>query len=416
MRILSTATICLTLAGIWHPAHAVPPDEETLKDAWTYLIGRAMVVRQEKFDTTQTGVDYNEIKYNPAGEPIGWVNPNLDVANNEAWIAVDADTPAILEIPQIDGRYYTAQIIDEWGEVITNINQRNYPQHPLGKYAFALQGTDPEIPADAVHIDLRSPKAKMLARVEIAGDLEGAIQLQEAFRLSSSGTPQIAPTIAVPDFDNQDLPGVELFDLAEELLSSAPDISPYAAQLQVKVRDVVDATADPGDREAIERMLHDTIIPGFQKFSVEAAGKIKNNWMGSTVIGNYGEDFAIRSAANYIGIWANTTHEVIYFVATRDGDGNPLGGANTYVIDFPADARPDEVVNAYWSLSLVDVPGFLAVENEIDRYTFNSVAPPPASEDGSLKIYMAPTAGPDVPQDNWLPTPDGKPFSLTFRA
>jgi hypothetical protein len=28
-------------------------------------------------------------------------------------------------VPQITGRYYTAQLLDEWGEVIVNINDRS---------------------------------------------------------------------------------------------------------------------------------------------------------------------------------------------------------------------------------------------------------------------------------------------------
>lgn len=42
-----------------------------------------------------------------------------------------------------------------------------------------------------------------------------------------------------------------------------------------------------------------------------------------TVIGTYGEDVAVRTAANYVGIWADARHEVIYFVTTRGADGAP---------------------------------------------------------------------------------------------
>ena len=71
-----------------------------------------------------------------------------------------------------------------------------------------------------------------------------------------------------------------------------------------------------------------------------------------------GNDYAIRTAANYIGIWANATAEVVYFVTTRDANGDPLDGSKRYVIDFPKSALPGDVVNAYWSLSMVDVPGY----------------------------------------------------------
>lgn len=409
--LLATAPATSILA-----AETVPLDKQTLNDAYVYLIGRAVVIRQEQQDITPGGLQFNQIKYNPVGKPLEWVNPNLDVANTEAWIAVDAQTPSLLEIPKIEGRYYTAQIIDEWGEVITNINQRNYPGHPYGKYALVAPGSTAAIPGNAVRIELHSPKAKMLARVELKTDPDNAIALQKQFKLSSLGSPKIAPAVAIPNFSNKELLGVELFDYAEEILASAPDVSPVAAQLQAKVRDITKLVADPARRPAIDELLKKEIIPAFQEFSVTEAGPSKNGWIGSTVIGNYGDDYAIRSAANYIGIWANARHEVIYFVTTQDSEGQPLSGANTYVLHFPKSELPDDVVNAYWSLSLVDVPGFLAVANPLNRYSFNGIAPPKAEADGSLKIYVGPKPGSDVPESNWLPAPEGKPFSLTFRT
>jgi hypothetical protein len=411
---------CMAVAASALPPQAVAQDrsldEAAISDAYVYLLGRAVVIRQEQTDLKEAGIDYNVIKYNPVGTPLGWVNPNLDVTNNEAWIAVDASTPALLEIPRIEGRYYTAQILDEWGEVITNINQRNYPQHPYGKYALVAPGSKAEIPADAVRIELRSPKAKMLARVEIKGDPEGAVALQKQFKLTSLGKPKITPAVSVPAFDNAKLIGVEIFDRVDETLASAPDIAPVAMQLQAKVRDVARLAADPSQRATVDRLLREKIIPAFQKYSVAEAGATRNNWIGTTVIGNYGDDFAIRTAANYVGLWANARHEVIYFVTTRDASGKPLDGSRNYVMHFSKAGLPDGVVNAYWSLSLVDVPGFMAVPNALNRYTFNSVAPPKSDTDGSLKIFLGPRSGAGIPESNWLPAPDGKPFSLTFRT
>ena len=88
-------------------------DEQTIRDAYVYLLGRALVIRQEQTDMQEEGVDYNVIKYNPAGSA-DFVNPNLDVAYLEAWIAVDDQTPVMLEVPEVKGRYYTAQILNEW--------------------------------------------------------------------------------------------------------------------------------------------------------------------------------------------------------------------------------------------------------------------------------------------------------------
>jgi hypothetical protein len=146
-------------------ARAASPalDEQIIADAYVYLIGRALVVRQEHLDIAAQG-GYNVAFHNRLGSA-DFVNPNLGVANTEAWIAVDDATPVVLELPKIERRYYTAQILDEWGETLTNIHERNYPLQPYGKFAFVAPGSRVAIPEDAVRIELRSQKAKMLARV-----------------------------------------------------------------------------------------------------------------------------------------------------------------------------------------------------------------------------------------------------------
>ena len=135
-----------------------PIDKKIVANAYAYLLGRALVIRQEHTDLKEPGIGYNVIKYNPVGSADS-PNPNLDVAYLEAWIAVDGRTPVVLEVPEVKNRYYTAQILDEWGEVITNINERNYPSHPYGKFAFVDPGSHAIVPDDAVRIELHSHKA-----------------------------------------------------------------------------------------------------------------------------------------------------------------------------------------------------------------------------------------------------------------
>jgi len=147
-------------------------------DAFVYVMSRYLVNRQEQIDLGEADIGYNVVKYNPVGSA-DFVNPNLDVAYLEAWAAVDVDTPAILTIPRIDDRYYTAQLIDEWGEVIVNINERTFPDHPYGTFALIAPGSTPAIPGDAVVIELHSNKAKLLARVELRDDWDGAVELQQ---------------------------------------------------------------------------------------------------------------------------------------------------------------------------------------------------------------------------------------------
>lgn len=397
------------------PAFAQRPDPQTLADAYVYLLGRALVVRQEQTDLKEPGVTYNAIKYNPVGSA-DFVNPNLDVAYLEAWIAVDDESPALLEVPEVKDRYYTAQILDEWGEVITNINERNYPSHPHGKFVFVTPSSKAKIPVDAVRIELHSRKAKLLARVELKTDPAGAVALQKRFKLSALGAPKIEPIPPMAAIDNKSLIGVELFDHADTVLASALDISPIAPQLQTKVRDIAALARDPAQRQVLDKMIRERVVPQLLNFAVTKSGVFKNNWLGTLGTGNYGSNYWIRTSANLIGIWANTNDEVVYFVATRDADGQPLNGANDYILEFSATNKPDAVVNGYWSVILVDVPDYRVVKNSLNRFNFNSDSGLKNEANGSLKILISSKSNSSVPESNWLPSPDGKGFSLTLRT
>ena len=397
-------------------AQTAAPDEQTIADAYTYLLARAFVVRQEHTDLKEAGVAYNTIKYNPLGSA-DFVNPNFDVAYLEAWFAIDDKTAAILEVPKIEGRYYTAQILDEWGEVIANINERTVPSRPYGKFALVGPGSNAAIPADAARLELHSAKAKMLARVELKTDKDGAVRLQRAFKLATIGKPTIAPAAPIKMFTNKELMGAELFEGAEPLMTSALDVMPRAAELQQKVRSVAKYIASgPDSRAKVDKLLREKVVPQFQEYALTRSAPYRNHWVGAGITGNFGGDFRLRTSVNFAGLWANNTDEVIYFVATRDSEEKPLDGSGSYVMHFTPDRLPAGAVDGYWSVILVGVPDYRVVPNPLNRFNLNTYSPLKFEADGSLKIAIGPKAPTDIAEANWLPTADGKPFSLTFRC
>jgi hypothetical protein len=404
------------LATVSVAASAQAPDEATITEAYVYLLGRALVIRQEHTDLREKGVAYNKIKYNPLGSA-DFVNPNFDVAYLEAWFAVDDKTPVVLEVPEVKGRYYTAQIIDEWGEVIANINERTFPSKLFGKFVLVKPGSKVTTPADVGRIELHSSKAKMLARVELKGDPEGAMRLQKAFRISATGKPVIEKRVAISMFDNKDLIGVEIFERVGAILASALDVAPNAAEMQQKVRAVGAHVASGKEaRAAVDKLLREKVIPEFKEFATTKAAPYRNHWLGGGFSGNYGADYRLRTMVNLMGIWANTGDEAIYFGAYRDVNEQPLDGGKSYVIHFPADGLPESVVNAYWSVILVGVPDYRVVANPLKRYNLNNQSPLRKEPDGSLKIAIGPRPVAGVAESNWLPSAEGKPFSLTFRT
>lgn len=392
------------------------PDEQTITEAYIYLLGRMLVIRQERTDAAADGFGYNTVKYNPLGSA-DFVNPNFDVAYLEGWFAVDEATAVLLEVPEITGRYYTAQILDEWGEVIVNINERAAAVKPSGTFALVKPGSSPPLPAGATRIDLHSAKAKMLARVELKGDPDTAVRLQKQFSVTPLGQVTVSPPPVIPRFDNKVLLGAEIFDDVHAILGSALDVSPVAARMQLQVRAVAaHVTSSPAARAAVDLLLRETVVPQFQAYAFTQSAPYRNHWIGGGQTGNYGPDYRIRAVVNYAGIWANTNDEVVYFVATRDADERPLDGGRHYVIHFPAGGLPDSVVESYWSVILVGVPDYRVVPNDLGRYNFNTYSGLAREPDGSLKIAIGPSPTDGVAESNWLPSVAGEPFSLTFRA
>lgn len=412
--LLAVSTMACLLAG--QVQGQSKPDDRTIDDAWTYLMARAFVVRQEHTDLAAPGAAYNAIKYNPLGSA-DFVNPNFDVAYLEAWLAVDDKTAVLLDVPQIEGRYYTAQLLDEWGEVIANINERTMPSRPWGKFALVKPGATVAIPPDAARLELHSAKAKLLARIELKGDPEGALKLQRAFKVGAVGTPVVTPAAPLDAFDNKTLIGARLFEMAEPLMQSALDVMPRAAEMQQKVRSVARYVASgPDARAVVEQRLIGTTIPGFQEFALTKSAPYRNHWIGAGITGNYGPDFRLRTAVNFAGLWANNTDEVVYFAASRDSEERPLDGSKSYVMTFPRDRLPASAVDGYWSVILVGVPDYRVVPNALNRFNFNNQSPLKLEPDGSLRIATGPRPVAGVPESNWLPSAEGKPFSLTFRT
>ena len=398
--------------------------DEQVTEAWVYLFGRYLVMRQEAVDLAEDGIDYNILKHNPAvvvgsgseSAPT-FVNPNLDVVYSEAWIAVDATTPAILEIPEVPtGRYYTAQIVDEWAEITHNINERNYPDHPHGRYAICLAGTSPQIPEGCLRVDIPSAKAKLLTRVQLGDDVEGAVALQHQFLLSSTGSPDIVRPAQIPDFDNAHLPGAWVFDEAYLEPALAPaDACGKAGEQQPRTRQISAWVAeDPSRLAELDALVHEKAIPGFMHFVV-TFGNVTNGWSSTAAYPDFGDDFWFRATANFGGIWWNSSKEAVYELLHVDAQGAPTTGDRTYRMTFPAGQLPSAVVDCFWSLTVYGKPDYMLVPNPAARYSVSTRSELVLEPDGSLVLTFSPEPPADAPESNWLPTPAGKAFTADLR-
>ncbi|WP_028219739.1 DUF1214 domain-containing protein [Paraburkholderia oxyphila] len=389
-------------------AAALRVSDQDISDAWIYLMGRLLVLRQQRLDFERNGFQWNQLVHRTPGG-VEWANPNLDVVYSEAWIAVDEHSCVLLDIPRIEGRYYTWQMLDGWGETILNINERTFAGHPHGRYALCLKGSQVSIPADALRVDLPVRTARALLRVELGDSAAQAEHLQHAFRLTPLGEPKIPAPIQVPLFANTALPRAQAFDFADAILAGQPDLNPGMDAVRTKVGEVAELVrSGAAGRQRVDDVVAKLALPALAG-RLRAPGPRANGWAHPTVIGTYGGDYLQRTAVDFAGIWANTPAEVTYFAMPH------LDGGATYTQTFAKDALPQAQARYFWSVMAVDATHYRVMHNPLDRYTLNRQSKIRPNADGSVTLAYGPRKPDGVPESNWLPTPSGEQYNLTFR-
>lgn len=389
-------------------------DDEAVSDAYIYLLGRLTVTRQQQLDF-QEGFRWNELLHRKPGG-VDWPNPNLDVAYSEAWVAVDENSYLLVTVPKVSGRYYTVQFLNGWGETLANINERLFPAQPSGEFAVCLKGSRVDIPAGARRVDLPVKYSRVLMRVELGANWDEAVAIQRQFTFRGVGTPALPTIPRTPIFDLEKLPGVEAFDAARVALEGEADINPGMEKVRAQVAAVAEAIQDPAERERIDKVIRERALPDFGKGGTMIGhGTIRNNWVRPKVCGAYEDDWLARSCVNFGGIWANILDEVVYFKGRMDSTGEPIRSANSYTLTFPKDELPSRYANYFWSVIAVDSKHMRVLPNPLNRFLLNNQSRLEYGKDGSLTLYFSAEQPEGAPEGNWLPTPKGQDYTLTFR-
>lgn len=382
--------------------------DQDIVDAYYYLLGRALILKQEHADFDDGGFKWNKIVHRAPGG-VNWANPNLDVVYSEAWIGVDDKTCDILQLPKIKGRYYTFQLLNGWGETVANINERTFADHPYGKFAICLKGSGVTIAKGIPRIDLPGKTARALARIELGSTPGEAIRLQHQITLRSSGPISPDDPADIPAFGNNGLPGIELFDSADAMLAGEPDVNAGLDGIRAKlaaVRKV--STSGASGRARVASVVDDKAVAALPGLLANL-GTARNGWAHPRRTGNYGDDYMMRTLANMTGIWANNPAEVVYFTAQH------LNGAATYAMTFPGDALPKSKVRYFWSVIAVDSKTYRVLPAPSRKFLINKQSRVKYDSDGSMTLVFAPKRPEGVPAANWLPTVEGIDYNLTFR-
>ena len=164
----------------------------------------------------------------------------------------------------------------------------------------------------------------------------------------------------------------------------------------------------PDGKARVEGIIKNKGIPLLYQ-TLHDLGVSKNGWTRPKSVGNYKDDYAVRTAVNFGGIWANNMGEATYFIS----NGND--GSSTYTLTFPKEALPSGKASYFWSIIAVDAIKFQVLPNSLKRYLLNKQSGLKNNPDGSLTLVFAPKPLTRYPETNWLPTIEGQKYNLTFR-
>jgi hypothetical protein len=357
--------------------------------------------------------------------------PNSDTPYSTVGADLRAE-PLVLTVPPIEqDRYYSLQFIDGYTYDFDYVGSRT-TGNGGGKYLLAgpnwkgatPQGVDKVIRSDT---DL----ALVLYRTQLLGpsDLDSVKKIQNGYQvtplsvyLNQPAPPPAPPIDFVPPLTpDQQKTSPQFFEIMNFALRFAPVLPAENAMRDrfatIGIGPDGSFHADeltPEMRSAIEGGMADA----WAEFDALKKDKIDTGQVGSAdlfgtaqyLAGNY----LYRMAGAVLGIYGNSKDEAIYPGTSSDSTGQPLTGADRYTYHFPSGQLPP--VNAFWSLTMYELPRSLLVANPMNRYVINSpmLSSLIKDPDGGITLYIQNESPGADKEANWLPAPKG-PFQVILR-
>ncbi len=367
-----------------------------------------------------------------AGPQDQFVSINNDTIYSIAQVDVSGG-PVLLRVPDSAGRYYVLQFVDAWTNNFAYVGRRATGT-AAGSVLLVPPGWKSDAPDGARVIEFPTDVGTIVGRWACDGpaDLDAVRVLQSGLSLEPYGTP--APTKGLPA--PAAVPAeLAFFEQLRSWMQAFPPSEPDRAYQQrfapLGLLEPVSHYPDcpPGLALALTAGAHAA------KQNMEAAltagglAPVVNGWTLAFHMFDYNLDhlgpgtiddpawrigdrdvsYLARALAARGGLWGNHGYEAAYPMTYTDADGDQLDGHRRYVLRL----EMDPPVDAFWSLTMYDLPDFCLVANPIDRYSIGDRTPGLRRDsDGSLTIVIQHEQPADT--SNWLPAP-AAPFRPLMR-
>ena len=339
--------------------------------------------------------------------------------------------PIVLTVPPIEKeRYFSVQLIDAYTFNFAYLGSRA-TGNGGGSFLIAGPGWKGETPPGVKKV-IRSETELVLAvyRTQLfnPADLENVKKVQAGYNVQplsaflGKPAPPTAPAIRFvkPLAPAQQKTSLEFFNILNFVLRFCPthpseqELMARFAKIDVGAGKTFDASKlTPEIKQAIQDGMADAwMMLSLAKRDLETGQITSGDCFGTREY--LKNNYLYRMTAAVVGIYGNSREEALYPVYAIDANGMKLDGANRYTLRFAPGQLPP--VNAFWSLTMYEMPASLLVANPLKRYLINSPMLPGLKKDadGGVTLYVQhESPGPDM-ESNWLPAPKGL-FSCAMR-
>jgi hypothetical protein len=340
--------------------------------------------------------------------------------------------PLVITVPAIEqDRYYSLQFIDMYTFNFAYVGSRT-TGNDAGKFLLAGPNWHGETPP-GVKAVIRSETefAFVLYRTQLFTpvDMHNVKTIQAGYRveplsqyLAKPSTPLPPPLrFMTPLSAEEERTSPEFFNVLNFVLGFCPPNATETkmlarfAELGIGPRKTFDPQAlSPEMLQAVQDGMADAwaAFKEYKETQIDTGRRTSADGFGSREFLN--DDYLARMSAAALGIYGASKAEAIYPVYFVDDAKRPLSGENGYELRFAPGKLPP--VNAFWSLTLYELPSSLLSPNRLNRYLINSPMLPSLriDADGGVTLYIQHVSpGPDK-EMNWLPAPSG-PFFMAMR-
>jgi hypothetical protein len=357
--------------------------------------------------------------YTPADTAIQ--TPNSDTPYSFVGMDLRAE-PVVLTVPPIEkDRYFSVQLIDAYTFNFDYIGSRTTGPNWKGETPAGVK--------KVMHSETEFVFAVYRTQLFKPDDIDNVKKIQSGYKVEplsaflGQPAPAAAPAVdfikpLTPDEERKSL---EFFNILNFVLQFCPT-DPSETELMARFAKIgigggktFDAsTLSPEMKTAMEQGVADAWaeFANFQKQKIDTGEVTTGDIFGTREA--LKNNYLYRMAGAVIGIGGNSKQEAMYPVYFVDAAGEKLDGANRYTVRLAPGQLPP--VNAFWSLTMYELPQSLLVANPIDRYLLNSPMLPQfvKDADGGITFYVQNESPGKDKEPNWLPAPKG-PFAAAMR-